>query len=169
MRKVIEPQLALGQIDIAAIVFNPKSRDDIPQILRGLQHLYFNPDVRRRVFALLEEALPERADGKGKVSPDTGRPGMTQWTILVLGVLQLGLNADYDRIHELANAHKTLRQMLGVGDWQEHVRFELQHIKENLRLVTPELLDRINQVVVLAGHQALKKARRTGSTPALTP
>lgn len=40
MRKVIEPQRALGQIDSAAIVFNPKSRDDIPQILRGLQHLY---------------------------------------------------------------------------------------------------------------------------------
>jgi hypothetical protein len=33
MRKVIEPQRALGQIDSAAIVFNPKSRDDIPQIL----------------------------------------------------------------------------------------------------------------------------------------
>ena len=115
MRKVIEPQLALGQIDIAAIVFNPKSRDDIPQILRGLQHLYLNPDVRRRVYALLEEALPERSEGKGKVSPDTGRPGMAQWTILVLGVLRLGLNADYDRIHELANEHATLRQMLGWG------------------------------------------------------
>ena len=58
MRKVIEPQLALGQIDIAAIVFNPKSRDDIPQILRGLQHLYLDPDVRQRVFALLEEVVP---------------------------------------------------------------------------------------------------------------
>ena len=58
MRKVIEPQLALGQIDIAAIVFNPKSRDDIPQIWRGLQHLYLDPDVRQRVFALLEEVVP---------------------------------------------------------------------------------------------------------------
>jgi len=28
-----------------------------------------------------------------------GRPGMEQWKILVLGVLRLGLNADYDRIH----------------------------------------------------------------------
>jgi hypothetical protein len=162
MRKVIEPQLALGQIDIGAIVFNPKSRDDIPQILCGLQHLYLNPDVRRRVFALLEEALPERAEGQGKVSPDTGRPGMAQWTILVLGVLRLGLNADYDRIHELANEHQTLRQMLGVGDWQAHVQFELQTLKDNLRLFTPELLDRINQEVVRAGHQALKKSPEDG-------
>ena len=162
MRKVIEPQLALGQIDIAAIVFNPKSRDDIPQILRGLQHLYLDPDVRQRVFAVLEEVLPERAEGKGKVSPDTGRPGMTQWRILVLGVLRLGLNADYDRIHELANEHKTLRQMLGVGDWQAHVQFELQTLKDNLRLFTPELLDRINQEVVRAGHHALKKSPEDG-------
>jgi len=162
MRKVIEPQLALGQIDIGAIVFNPKSRDDIPQILRGLQHLYLDPDVRQRVFAILEEVLPERVAGKGKVSPDTGRPGMTQWTILVLGVLRLGLNADYDRIHELANEHKTLRQRLGAGDWQAHVQFDVQTLKDNLRLFTPELLDRINQEVVRAGHQALKKSPEDG-------
>ncbi len=162
MRKVIEPQRALGQADIAAIVFNPKSRDDIPQILGGLQHLYLDPELRQRVFGLLEDVLPERAGAKGKVSPDTGRPGMPQWTILVLGVLRLGLNADYDRIHELANEHKTLRQMLGVGDWQDHVRFELQTIKDNLRLFTPELLDRINQEVVRAGHHALKKSLEDG-------
>jgi transposase, IS5 family len=30
---------------------------------------------------------------------------MDQWSILVLGVLRLGLNADYDRILELANQH----------------------------------------------------------------
>lgn len=162
MRKVIEPQLALGQIDIAAIVFNPKSRDDIPQILRGLQHLYLDPELRQRVFTILKEVLPERAEGKGKASPDTGRPGMAQWTVLVLGVLRLGLNADYDRIHELANEHATLRQMLGAGDWHNHVRFELQTIKDNLRLFTPELLDRINQEVVRAGHHALKKSPEDG-------
>jgi hypothetical protein len=40
MRQVIDPQLKLGEQDIAAIEFNPKSRDDIPQILRGLQYIY---------------------------------------------------------------------------------------------------------------------------------
>ena len=34
-----------------------------------------------------------------------GRPGMSQWQILVLGVLRLGLNADYDRIQELVCHH----------------------------------------------------------------
>ena len=162
MRKVIEPQRALGQVDIADIVFNPKSRDDIPRILRGLQHLYVNPVLRQRVFSLLEEVLPDRIGAPGKACPDIGRPGMAQWIILVLGVLRLGLNADYDRIHELANEHATLRQMLGVGDWDEHVYFELQTLKDNLRLFTPERLDRINQEVVRAGHHALKKSPEDG-------
>ncbi len=40
---------------------------------------------------------------------------MDQWCILVLDTLRLGLNADYDRIQELANQHRTLREMLGDG------------------------------------------------------
>jgi len=149
-------------VDIADIVFDPKSRDDIPQLLRGLQHLYTEPAVRERVFAILAEVLPERAGGDGLASPDTGRPGMPQWTILVLGTLRLGLNADYDRIQELANQHTTLRQMLGHGDWSDATRYELQTLKDNLRLFTPELLDRINQEVVRAGHAALKKSPDDG-------
>ena len=157
MRTVIDPQMSFGQVDIADIVLDPKSRDDIPQLLRGLQHLYTDPDLRKRVFAILEELLPGRAGAAGKASPSTGRPGMAQWRILVLGVLRLGLNADYDRIQELANQHATLRLMLGHGGWSDHTRYELQTLKDNLRLFTPELLDRINQEVVRAGHDALKK------------
>jgi hypothetical protein len=157
MRTVIQPQLKFGETDIAAIILNPKSRDDIPQLLRGLQHIYTDSSLRQRVFALLEEVIPERADGKGKASSATGRPGMEQWKILVLGVLRLGLNADYDRIQELANQHKTIRQMLGHSDWLDEQEYELQTIRDNVSLFTPELLDRINQAVINAGHSLLKK------------
>lgn len=163
LRHVIDAQRQFGQVDIADIVFDPQSRDDIPQLLRGLQHLYTEPAVRERVFASLAEVRPERAGGDGLASPDTGRPGMPQWTILVLGTLRLGLNADYDRIQELANQHTTLRQMLGHGDWSDATRYELQTLKDNLRLFTPELLDRINQEVVRAGHAAVKK--KSGRRP----
>lgn len=158
MRKVIQPQMTLGETDITAIVLDPKSRDDIPQLLRGLQYIYTEPSLRERVFAILEEVLPERVGAEGKASPKTGRPGMEQWKILVLGVLRLGLNADYDRLHELANQHHTIRQMLGHSDWMEESRYELQRLKDNLRLFTPDILDRINQEVIHAGHQALKKS-----------
>lgn len=157
MRTVIQPQLKFGETDIASIVLDPKSRDDIPQILRGLQFIYTEIDLRQRVFAILEEVVPARGDGKGKASSQTGRPGMEQWKILVLGVLRLGLNVDYDRIQELANQHKTIRQMLGHSDWLDEQAYELQTIRDNVSLFTPGLLDRINQEVVNAGRSLLKK------------
>jgi IS5 family transposase len=156
MRQVIDPQLQLSEQDIAAIRLDAQSRDDIPQILRGLQHIYVTPELREPVFAILAEVLAPSADGAGTVSPDTGRPGMAQWKILVLGTLRLGLNADYDRVCELANQHATTRQMLGHSGWAEAGEYSLQTLKDNLRLFTPELLDRINQVVVGAGHQLVK-------------
>jgi len=162
MRKVINPQLLLDGVDIGAIYLDPKSRDDIPQILCGLQHIYTEPALRERVFAILQEVIPNRVKGEGKADATIGRPGMEQWRILVLGVLRLGLNADYDRIQELANQHSTLRQMMGHGDWTDKTEYKLQTLKDNLRLFTPELLDRINQEVVGAGHRLVKKSPLDG-------
>lgn len=151
--------MKLGEQAIADIKLDPKSRDDIPQILRGLQHIYTTAELREPIFTILEEVLPERQiDGKTvKADPNNGRPGMSQWQILVLGVLRLGLNADYDRIHELANEHKTLRKMLGHSGWADDKHYNLQTLKDNLRLFTPEILDRLNRIVVQAGHTVLKK------------
>jgi hypothetical protein len=160
MRKVLDPQLKLGEQNIASIRLDPKSRDDIPHILRGLQHIYITPEVRKRVFTILEDVIPEGTEGKA--NPDTGRPGMDQWKILVLGVLRQGLNADYDRIHELANQHNTLRLMLGHGDWGDDYQYNLQTIKDNLRLFTPEILERINVEVVRTGHALVKKSQEEG-------
>jgi len=64
MRKVIDPQLQIGEQDIGAIRLDPKSRDDIPQILLGLQHIYTTRAVREAVFAILEDVLPQHG-GEG--------------------------------------------------------------------------------------------------------
>jgi hypothetical protein len=96
-------------------------------------------------------------DGQAKpVSAELGCPGMNQWTILVLGSLRLCLNADFDRLHELANQHRTLRLMLGIAEWDEK-SFSVQTLKDNLALFTPELLARVNQAVVVAGYALLGK------------
>ena len=158
MREIIKPQLQLGEQDIGAIEIDVRSRDDIPRLLRGLQYIYTTPALREQVFAILAEVLALRADGEGPVSPETGRPGMTQWSTLVLGTLRLGLNADYDRVTELANQHRTVRQMLGHSDWSDETQWHVQTLKDNLRLFTPEVLERINQVVVEAGHALVKKS-----------
>lgn len=161
MRQVENPQRQFGQVDIADIVLDSKSRDDIPQLLRGLQHIYCTPGLRAEVFETLQQVIPRDADGN-PVSADNGRPGMEQWKILVLGVLRLGINTDYDRLHELANQHNTVRQFLGHSDWSDETTYSLQQLRNNLRLFTPEILDQINQAVVRNGHTLVKKSQTLG-------
>jgi hypothetical protein len=82
---------------------------------------------------------------------------MALWKIFVMGSLRLNLNCDYDRLQELVNNHKTIRQMLGHGFTDDDLTYHLQTLKDNVQLFTPEILDEINQVVVKAGHQLKKK------------
>lgn len=152
-RVVLQPQIELGEIDIADIQLDPRSRDDIPQILRGLQYIYMTTDVRDAVFNLLTEKILVDID------KNNGRQGMNLWSILVLGVLRLDLNCDYDRLQELANEHRTIREMLGHSDIFDKKRYALQTLKDNVRLLTPELLNEINGIVVNAGHGLLPKKK----------
>lgn len=151
MRRKFNPQLQLGATPIEHIRFNPKSRDDIPQILRGLQHIWTTQEVRDEVLGLLETAISEEIDF------GNGRPGMDLWVLLVLGCLRTGLNCDFDRLHELANEHKTVRAMLGHGAWADDWEYKLQTLKDNVELLKPEVLEKINIVVVNSGHDLLKK------------
>ncbi len=78
MRHVINPQMLLDGVNIGAIYLDPKSRDDIPQLLCGLQHIYTEPWLRERVFTIRHEVIPNRAKGEGKAHANMGRPGMEQ-------------------------------------------------------------------------------------------
>lgn len=151
MRVVKNPQSSFGQVDIARISFNPRSRDDIPAVLRGLQYVYVNSEIREKVFALLETSLSSDA------RQDTGRPGMEIWEIFVLATLKLALGCDYDRLQELANEHGTLREMLGHSDWVIRHEYALQTLIDNISLLKPEVLAEVNQIVVESGHELLKK------------
>jgi len=151
MRIVFNPQMQFGCVDISNITFDQKSRDDMPQVLRGLQYIYSNLDLRAEVFKILEDAIAPEKNKKN------GRPGMELWKILVLAVVRLNLNIDYDRLHELVNNHVVMRQMMGHSGLFDRTYYELQTIKDNVQLLTPEILDKINQVVVRAGHKLLKK------------
>ena len=143
-------QMHIGEVDVARSVLDPTSRDDIPQILRGLPHLYQDPDTRAKLFQLLEAEMAPQIDTR------TGRPGMTRWSIVVCGVIRLDLNLDYDRLHALVTQHNTLRQMLGHGLF-DPASYHDQTLKDNVTLFTPELRDTINQIVVDAGHGLVKK------------
>jgi hypothetical protein len=115
--------------------------------------------LRDTVFKILEEIIPHKTDTKTNciipVASDKGRPGMEQWSILVLGTLRLTLNTDYDRIQELANQHRTLRMMLGHGIFDTENEYRLQTLKDNLELFTPAIMNRISEAVIRAGYTLL--------------
>ena len=156
MRKPIEQQLKMGETDIGSIEFDPRSRDEIPKLLRGLQHIYCTPELNEKVFAILENIVPKETD------PNNGRPGMELWKILVLGTIRLICNWDYDKLKEIVDNHKKIRQMLGHGIIDDDKEYPIQTLKDNVSLLTPEVLDRINEVVVNAGHQLVGKKKEQG-------
>jgi hypothetical protein len=149
MRKVIEKQMKIGQVPISKIEIDVKSRDEIPQVLFGLQMLHANKNLCAEVFELLQDITPTNVD------PGNGRPGMDLWKILVLGTLRLNCNWDYDKVHNMANEHKTIRQFLGHALFDFNDKYGLQTIKDNISLLKPEIIDKINELVVKAGHQMI--------------
>jgi hypothetical protein len=151
MRKRFEHQLKLGIIPISEVKLPIKSRDELPPILRALQHIYVTPELNEEVFKILEGKVLK---GKKK----TGRYGMELWHILVLSAVRLGLDADYDRLDDFANHHKLIRQILGVETtFGEGKRFSRQSIQDNVSLLDEETINKISEVVVRAGHKLVKK------------
>jgi len=156
MRQVSDIQFRFDQVDINEIEFDERSRDELPRILKGLQHIYTSPEIRKEVFKLLESAIPQN------VNKNKGRKGMDLWRVLVLAVVRLGCNYNYDRLVEQANEHRTLRKMLGHTDsqWDGGYKYHLQTVRDNVKLLTPELIAKISDIVVGAGHNMLSKKKR---------
>ena len=152
MRKVIEKQLKIGQVDISNIQIDINCRDEIPLLLLGLQAIYTDRHLRNEIFDILKNIIPKYVD------TGNGRPGMDLWKILVLGTLRLNCNWDYDKLHNIANNHKTVREFLGHTIFEFDQSYALQTLKDNICLFTPEVLDEINQVVVKAGHNLLRES-----------
>ena len=153
MRQRYSPQPDLQVIPIEKIQLPLRSRDELPPILAGLQWIWTHPTLKGAIFALLEAKF--LASKKA-----TGRPGMDLWQILVLGVVRLGLDADWDRLEDLANHHLLIRQMLGVPavPWgQEAKEFARQTLRDNVALVDAELLQEINRLVAAAGREVFAK------------
>ena len=92
MRKVMDMQVKIGEKDISDVELDLTSRDEIPKVLIGLQHIYSDPEVREEVFGILEKLIPEGTD------PRNGRCGMDLCNILVLGMIRLSCNFDYDKV-----------------------------------------------------------------------
>lgn len=153
MRKRFELQLQLGQVPIDKVQIPTKSRDELPPVLRGLQWIFQTPEVREQIFRLLEKKV--KGDKR-----DTGRPGMDLWHILVLGVVRLALDCDYDRLSYLAHYDRLLRQIMGLDDsftGEFGTVFHQKTLSQNVCHVDEALLQEINAIVVKAGWPLFKK------------
>ena len=156
MRQRFEQQLSLGAIPISDIKIPTKSRDEMPPTVRALQYIFTTEALNEKVFKLLEEKI---CKGKKK----TGRRGMDLWHILVLAVIRHATGTNWDRLHLMANGDRYVREIMGVHSTKfgmEEIEFEYQNILDNVSLIDEELLYQINQVVVEAGHQLLKKKEK---------
>jgi len=145
--------MRFGETPIDKIKFDLRARDEVPKLLIGLQHLYCTPELREEVFDILKDLVPEKTNSKH------GRPGMDLWKILVLGTVRLNCNWDYDKLQDIANNHRNIRQMLGHGLMDNDATYPLQTLKDNVSLLTPEVLGKINKVVVDAGHKLILKKK----------
>jgi hypothetical protein len=154
-----EPDLNLTPIEKIVIPLN--SRDELPPILMGLQWIWMHPTLKTALLALLEKKVLAHKKA-------TGRWGMDLWQILVLGVLRLGLDANYDRLEDLANHHTLIRQMLGVAQtpWGEGAKvFNHQTLRDNVALVDEALLHEINALAAAAGREVFKKKEGAPAEP----
>lgn len=155
MRKAFEVQLELGQVAIEQVCFPKKSRHELPAILAGLQWIFMTRHVRDEVLDL----LAKQVIGEKKA---TGRKGMDLWHILVLGVVRLGLDCDYDHLEDLANNHVLLRQILGVAPLLDPSErgFHRKTLSQNVAKLDEGLLSRINTIVARHGLEVFHKEGR---------
>ena len=73
-----------------------------------------------------------------------------------MGVVKQGLGCDFDRLHDLVNEHKTLRKFLGHPAISDKL-YHYQTLVDNVSLLNPELLGKVNHLVVESGHTVVGK------------
>ena len=152
MRKRFEQQLTFGTIPIGEVVINKKSRHQLAPVLIALQYAFNDKELSEEIFKLLEKKI---LGGKKK----TGCYGMSLWEILVLGVVKLSLEIDFDFLHDLSNSHTELRGILGVRntDISQGKEYQYQTLHDNVQLLDAETILLISELIVKRGHGLIKK------------
>jgi IS5 family transposase len=155
MRIPFDPQLRLTCGAVPDVRLNTACRDEIIPILTALQYIYSQPELRD---PLLETVA---RDVNVTTSADRGRPGMSYWEITVLAGVRLGCNLDYDKLQNLAEEHRSLRAIMGIGGWDDERTFDWRRIEENINLLGPDTIEQLNHQIVAAGHQLVPEAAET--------
>ena len=84
---------------------------------------------------------------------DIGRPGMDDWHVVVLAAVRLDCNLDYDKLQDQVENHRSLRILMGIGDWEDSSEFTYRRIRDTLCQLKPATIEKINQAIVTAGQE----------------
>lgn len=155
MRKSFSRQRRLDCSAIEKVLLNLACRDEIIPILSALQHIYSQHAVRDEIMGLIAQDVNEHS------RRDIGREGFDDWHILVLAAVRLGCNLNYDKLQDLAEQHRALRQIMGIGDWDDQTSFNWRRMRNTLCRLKPETIDRISQIIVQHGHDLCPDAVMT--------
>jgi len=147
MRKHYDEQRRFGCTPIAEMLLNIECRDEIIPVLAGLQHLYTCNSLRHKVVGLVAQDISE------DTRRDVGRPGLDDWQVVVLAAVRLGCNYDYDKLQDLAENHRVLRIILGLGEWDDGPSFNARRIRDTLCQLKPTTIAALNHAIVSCGQE----------------
>jgi len=157
MRKPFSTQTRFDCQTIPEVKLNLNCRDEIVPVLYGLQHIYSQPRLRDEILNLVKQDVNEHSRN------DRGREGLDYWHITVLAAVRLGCNLDFDKLQDLAEQHRALRQIMGIGDWQEAIDFNWRRIHDNICLLKATTIEAISHRIVDEAYRlepdAVKKVR----------
>ena len=158
MRKRFELSPVLGSLPISEVIIPTNSRDELPPVLLALQTIFVSKEYHQKMFSIVEPVILR--DKK-----QTGREGMSIWEVIVLSVIRLTLNTNYDRLLWIANFDKCVRQLMGIeagsnGFSSIPKQYSLTALKENIGLLKLETIVQINALVLEVGQGYLKKKTR---------
>jgi hypothetical protein len=74
-----------------------------------------------------------------------------------LASVRLGCDLDYDALHDLANNHTTLRDIMQISSLDDQ-RFPRTTIHDNITKLSPETIFKISDIIVKLGHGFCPKA-----------
>jgi len=147
MRQLFQQQLTLTAFTEKELIGKLHTRDDIDKIVLGFNEILKTPLLRTSILEKLQKTLD--------LPSELGREGMDYWRIFVFGATRVALDADYDRLQNLVNNHAALRRIAGHGDLDGHKHYSLTTLKDNIRLLTADVLDEINTVIVTHGQNII--------------
>lgn len=147
MRQLFQQQLTLTSTIPSELIGKCKTRDDIDKLALGLNEIFKNKNLRNMIVNKIKDSM--------RLSSKIGREGMDYWKIFIFGVVRVALNIDYDRLQNLMNNHIGLRRLIGHGDLDNHKQYSLTSVKENIAILTSDLLDEINTQIVQHGRNII--------------